>query len=309
MSRYSDDDIRSPENPSTTREDARDLPSRDRPIVRPLPERLPSRPRERGTEERTHQLSLPSGQQREPVRDQTRLYRLRGSESDLLERAGRYRVVFVDDLRANADSDTRFQEDLRSLERQGLIEERTVTRLADGKVADVLSVTRAGKALLDHHRDPGRDRGQQYYAGWVKKAEVWHDASLYRMVREAETELAREGAHVRRVVLDDELKARAYRALNSAGRDGDRDQEQRETIAVLHGLHLEDGRFVFPDVRLEIEDQDGTVRTLDLELVTEHYHRGHLGGKARAGFRMFGSSSSSRGGTPYSEMTVEELLR
>jgi hypothetical protein len=32
-----------------------------------------------------------------------------------------------------------------------------------------------------------------------------------------------------------------------------------------------------------------------LELATEHYHRGHLAEKARAGFKMYGFTSTSRG--------------
>jgi hypothetical protein len=34
---------------------------------------------------------------------------------------------------------------------------------------------------------------------------------------------------------------------------------------------------------------------VDLELVTEHYHRGHMAMKARAGFKMYGFVSTSRG--------------
>ena len=166
MTRYSNDDIRSPETASTARDDGRNLRSHARPIVRPLPERVASRLLDKGTGGRTHHLTLPSRPQREPVRGKSRLYQLRGSESDLLERAGRYQVVFADDLRADAGADAQFREDLRSLERQGLIEEWTVTRLADGKVADVVSVTPAGKALLDHHRNPEHDRGQEYHGGW-----------------------------------------------------------------------------------------------------------------------------------------------
>ena len=111
------------------------------------------------TRSREHALALPSGPSREPVRDEARLYHLRGSEVELLERAGRYRAVFTDDLQADAKDVTRARTDVASLERQGLIETRTVTRLRDGAVADVVSVTHAGKALLDHHRDPARDRG------------------------------------------------------------------------------------------------------------------------------------------------------
>ena len=65
-----------------------------------------------------------------------------------------------------------------------------------------------------------------------------------------------------------------------------------------------------PDVRLEIEYPDGSVRTADLELVTEHYHRGHLGGKAAAGFRMYGGRTASpRGGTPQDPHVIGSLLR
>jgi hypothetical protein len=35
------------------------------------------------------------------------------------------------------------------LERQGLVEQRTLTRLRDGRVADVIVVAAEGKALVD----------------------------------------------------------------------------------------------------------------------------------------------------------------
>jgi hypothetical protein len=208
---------------------------------------------------REHALTLPSGSAREPVRDEGRLYHLRGSEVDLLERVGRYRAVFVDDLKAEVDDVARAHTDLRSLERQGLIESRTATRLRDGAVADVLSVTHAGKSLLDHHRDNALDVGQVYHAGWVKPAEVWHDASLHRMVRQGEADLLKEGEHVRRVVLDDELKAKAYLALHEARHDGLGADDARAAVAATYDLHVDDGHFVFPDARLEIVDRDGVV--------------------------------------------------
>jgi hypothetical protein len=63
-------------------------------------------------------------------------------------------------------------------------------------------------------------------------------------------------------------------------------------------------------VRLEVQDRDGGVRTVDLELVTTDYHRGHLSGKAGAGFRMFGGGSGgSRGGTPQAPHLVDRFVR
>jgi hypothetical protein len=278
--------------------------------IRALPERVPSRARDGADEAREHSLTLPAGRTREPVRDEARLYHLRGSEVDLLEQVARYRAVFVEDAQHDTGDLSRAHTDLASLERQGLVETHTVTRLRDGTVADVVHATGAGKALLDHARDPGRDVGQVYHAGWVKPAEVWHDARLFRMVRQAEAELVRSGEHVRRVVLDDELKARAYEALHEAKSRGNSAHAAQRAVARAQDLHLDDGHFVFPDVRLEIEGVNGEVRHADLELVTEHYHRGHLGGKAAAGFRMYGGKgSSSRGGTPHDPRVVGRLVR
>jgi DNA-binding PadR family transcriptional regulator len=307
MGRWDRDDERSSEPPALERGHA-DRPARADPI-RELPEEL-TRERDPGLQEREHHLTLPSGPDREPVRDDARVYHIRGSEVDLLERAACFRSVFTDDLRRASGDDARARADLRSLERQGLIEERTVTRLRDGAIADVMTVTAEGNALLDHHRDPHQDVGQEYYAGWVKPAEIWHDASLLRMCWEMENELGRDGAHIVRIVLDDELKARAYAACHEARQAGRNDHDAHTIVAGVQGLHVDDDRFVFPDVRLEVDDRDGTIRTVDLERITEHYHRGHISGKASAGFQMFrGASSSSRRGTPHDPHMIGKLLR
>jgi hypothetical protein len=277
--------------------------------VTPLADRVAPRSRDEPGAERAHTLTLPVNRDREEVRQQGRTYHLRGSEVELIERAAQYRVTFTDDLKHDGGDVGRFRDDLRSLKEQGLIAERTVTRLREKTVADVVNVTPAGKALLDHHRDAEYDSGQVYYSGWVKPAEVWHDASLFRMVRQVETELEQQGSRVRRVILDDELKGEAYRALHEARTTWASDHYARLAVAQAQGLHVDGDRFVFPDVRLEVQDRDGTVRTIDLELVTKEYHRGHLSGKAGAGFRMFSSGSSSRGGTPQDPHHVGRLLR
>jgi DNA-binding PadR family transcriptional regulator len=304
------DDARSLEQSSDRTPERTDTTPHDHDLrITPLPERVSPRSRPDLGEGREHSLTLPQGREREAVRDNGRVHHLRSSEVDLLERAGQYRVTFTDDLKQDS-GDARFGEDLRSLKEQGLIDERTVTHLREGTVADVVSVTPAGRELLDHHRHPEHDQEQAYYGGWVKPGEVWHDASVFRMVREVESELAREGASVQRVVLDDELKANAFRALHEARSHGETNHNAHRTVAEAQGLHIEDDRFVFPDVRLEVLDRDGTERTVDLELVTKEYHRGHLSGKAAAGFRMFaGGSGSTRGGTPTDPDRIGKLLR
>jgi hypothetical protein len=306
-----DDAARSPERAPTNSVERADTTRRDHDLeVTPLRDSVSPRSREQIDGDRGHGLTLPEGRDREAVRDQGRTYHLRGSEVELLERAAQYRVTFTEDLKQDAGDATRFKDDLRSLKEQGLIAERTMTRLRESAVADVVSVMAAGKALLDRHRDPEHNSGQMYYSGWVKPGEVWHDASLFRMVRQVEAELGQEGSRIQRVVLDDELKGSAYRAFHEARSHGAPDRYARQAVAEAHGLHVEGDHFVFPDVRLEVQDGDGAVRTVDLELVTKDYHRGHLSGKAGAGFRMFGGGSGgSRGGTPHDPHHVERLIR
>lgn len=306
-----DDAARSPDRAPTNSVERADTPSRDHDLtITPLRDDVSPRSRDAIDGDRGHGLTLPEGRDRQEVRDQGRTYRLRGSEVELLERAAQYRVTFTEDLKHDAGDANRFNDDLRSLKEQGLIEQRTVTRLREGAVADVVSVTGEGKALLDHHRDPDHNVGQVYYSGWVKPGEVWHDARLFRMVRQVEAELAQQGSRVQRVVLDDELKGAAYRAFQEARSHGEPDRYARLAVGDAQGLHVDGDRFVFPDVRLEVQDRDGSVRTVDLELVTKDYHRGHLSGKAGAGFRMFGGGSGgSRGGTPHDPHHVEKWLR
>src|SRR5690349_1157585 len=88
---------------------------------------------------RDHNLTLPNGPARETVRFDERTVHLRGSEVGLLERAGRFRVTLTADLQADAGGSARADEDVRSLVRQGLLAERTISRLEDGTHASVVS--------------------------------------------------------------------------------------------------------------------------------------------------------------------------
>jgi hypothetical protein len=308
LSRWSNDETarspdseRSPER--TTRGDREPSASRDVPRadVRTLSEYRNASDRALDRDCTRH-LQLPGRDTSDRVVSRDREYRLRGSEVRLIETIGQYRAVFVADLTRETSDLSGLEHDLKSLELQGLVDTRTITRLGEDDSAHVVALTDEGKSLLDDHRDPERDDGQRYYSGWVKPAELWHDAALYHMVRDVEIELERDGEVVGRVVLDDELKGRAYAELHRLRDDeGHSDDHAREIVSSLQDLHLEDGHFVFPDVRLEIRNGNGDVRTVDLELVTQHYHGAHLGGKASAGFRMFrAGSTGTRGGTPWS---------
>jgi hypothetical protein len=125
------DSDRTPERTETIRHD-HDL------RITPLPDRASPRIARRSRRGREHHLTLADGREREEVRDNGRIYHLRGSRWTCSS--------------APADTESRsptthdashalFDENLRSLKEQGLIEARTVTHLRDGTVADVVSVT------------------------------------------------------------------------------------------------------------------------------------------------------------------------
>jgi hypothetical protein len=70
---------------------------------------------------------------------------------------------------------------------------------------------------------------------------------------------------------------------------------RQQEIANEQRLPMVDGRIALPDLRIEYETPEGDLDHVDLELATEHCHRGHMALKTRAGFKMYGFVSTSRG--------------
>ncbi|MEP7345484.1 MAG: hypothetical protein ABI877_09455 [Gemmatimonadaceae bacterium] len=74
------------------------------------------------------------------------------------------------------------------------------------------------------------------------------------------------------------------------------------------------GHLELPDLRIEYETESGRLEHRDVELETEHYSRGQLAGKAKAGFVRYRASGGSgrggnsrRGGTPVDPHHLERL--
>ena len=140
-----------------------------------------------------------------------------------------------------------------------------------------------------------------------KPKELTHDAQVYRAYLKAAERLRDEGATIRRVALDNELKREYQQFLQERNRgrsdsDGrpDRTPEEIHRWALEHNLPEEDGHVQFPDARIEYEDRDGRLRTEDLEVETLHYRGGHAAAKASSGFTRYSGSTmrvvGSRGG-------------
>jgi hypothetical protein len=250
----------------------RDIRERDREVDHPF----------------SRHLYLPRGLERELVRDRDHEYTLRGSETRTLATVGAFRVVSSRDLRNHdgGPADPR-SGDLRHLREQGLIETARVPGYRDQAV----TLTRAGRSLLESHQDRDHEHHQTFYAGLVREREMEHDLQIYRAYEQAEAHLLERGAHIDRVVLDHELKSEYQRWLHERDKDHDdydghldRTPDEIHEWAYEHDLPHFDDEVHFPDVRIEYQEPDGRWEREDIEVITPHYRGAHAASVARSGF-------------------------
>ena len=208
-------------------------------------------------------------------------------ESDLttLTDIGAFRALELDDLarhRYHGDL-IAAQKSIGNLSHAGLVRSRTTYP----KRTVYLTLTSAGHRLVVENLER-ENSNQKLYHGFVKIRDARHDAALYRLYHQELGRIERMGGRVRRVVLDFELKRsmnRRLAKLNSL--PWEEQMKQKEQIAQEHGLRVVNGRIPLPDLRLEYEGPDQQLAKVDLELVTEHYQRGSLALKAKAGFAIY----------------------
>ncbi len=262
-------------------------------------------------------VDLPRGLDRQHVRHRDRDHTLRGSETRTLTTVGAFRVVPAGDLRDRFERrlDPRHGE-LWHLREAGLV--RTV-RL--GRDTSVVTLTREGRELLEsRRRDAGAPDRQAFHDGVQRPRELRHDAHIYRAYLEEAERLVGDGATIRRVVLENDLKAEYQAFLQERNRhrkesDGrpDRDVDEVRTWAFEHNLPCDDrGHVQFPDARIEYQI-NGLERTLDVEVMTPHYRGAHAAAKAGGGFACHwsggGARGGGRGGGGFGRGLAEEVLR
>lgn len=267
-------------------------------------------------------LDLPRGRSRERVKVHTQTYMLRGSEVRMLANVGAFRVVPAEDLRAESGTrpDARTG-DLYHLREAGLV--RTIPYLVGRHRTSLLVLTERGRDLLESRRVRSNERAQLFYAGALKPRELTHDSQTYRAYLHAAERLTAQGADIRRVALDYEMKRDYQRFLHERNRARRRptDWAEREPPSVDawardHGLPLEDGHVRFPDVQIEYEREDGRREVENVEVVTPHYRGALAASKARAGFTCYhsggrgliGGGHSRSGSRPFDPRVAEALL-
>ena len=269
------------------------------------------------------QLDMPRGSSRERVRFEAREYHLSRGDARVLASAGAFRIVPAHTLRApDGRTPTRPARHVERLRDQGLV--KTVPYVVGHRRTHLVILTERGRALLEtRQRDVSTEPRQAFYAGVRKPRELAHDARVYEAYLRAADRLVDGGGRVRRVVLEEELKADYQRFLqrgnrgrrDSSGRP-ERDQEAVARWAREQQLHYEDGHLDIPDLRIEYDDRDGRRCVEDVEVVTPHYRGAHAAAKARAGFaryravgaRVGGVGGNGRSGRQVDPRAAEELL-
>jgi hypothetical protein len=224
-----------------------------------------------------------------------------------MEEIGKFRTVAVDDLGRfhYQENLSRMKYELRALEIRGLIRRRQV-RVPRGSL-QVVFLTKQGKRMLDKERKESRNGIQlarRIYAGLVKPAEISHDAAIYRMYQLEAAEIRIQGAKIRRVVLDYELKKRVYSPLAKARNlPPEEFRKRQQEVAQMNGLIVVEGKIPLPDLRIEYETSEGERSKVDLELATGHYKTSQLAEKIAAR-----GSTSSRSGVVQDERELTAAI-
>jgi hypothetical protein len=248
--------------------------------------------RERASE---HPSRAPLGD-RADERIRGKRYDLNPRERNVLRDIGRFRIISADDLLKHQYNGmaSAMRQELMHLQQQGLLQRRTISVGKNRDTLAIVALTRDGASLA--RKDENLAEQQAVYAGFVKPAEVPHDAAIYQMYQAEARQIEARGGTIHRVVLDYELKKGVYSRLARERDAGALEYARRQQeIADEQRLPIVDGRIALPDLRIEYETPEGDLDRVDLELATEHYHRGHMDAKARAGFKMYGFVSTSRG--------------
>lgn len=221
-------------------------------------------------------------------------YAVSAQERQTLYEVGRFRVARQEDvaLYRYCGRTSEWEQDLRNLTRQRLLQKKTVWTGRHREKVTCIALTKAGKNFLKRGDDVIPQ--QAIYAGFVKPAELRHDAAIYPMFQKEATKITADGGRITRVVLDYELKKKAYSPLARAKALPAAEYAKRQAeIARAHGLKVVNGHIALPDLRIEYITRTGLAASVDLELATESYHGSHAAEKASAGFRIYAAADTA----------------
>ena len=179
--------------------------------------------------------------------------------------------------------------------REGLMREHEA-RGPKGGSFRVLTLTQLGaEKARSAAIEQGLDLQQRTWSGLVKRSELGHDTEVYRACEWERRRLASQGASIRRIRIDAELKSAVARRSETARLHGGKmaaDAERRKAAQEL-GLPVdEDGRVLYPDAQLEYTDAAGRTARVNIEVASGHYRGQSILAKSNAGFALHATGAA-----------------
>ena len=171
--------------------------------------------------------------------------------------------------------------------RDGLVTESTA-RGPKGNPFKVLTLTQQGVASARRRAvERGLDPGQHIGPVRTRRSEAAHDTAIYRACIKGQRRLLEEGATIRRIRLDAELKGTVARTSEAArAKHGKRAADaERHRVATELGLPVDArGRVLYPDAQIEYVDAEGRTGRVNIEVASGNYRGRSIRAKAAAGF-------------------------
>ena len=165
-----------------------------------------------------------------------------------------------------------------------------------GRPFKVLTLTlRGADVARDLAVEQGLDPGQQIESGLLQRAQLVHDTAIYRACGRERRRLDQQGATLRRVRLDAELKSTVARRSETARVRDDRQAADagRRRAAQDLGLPIDEhGRLLYPDAQLEYTGEDGRTGRVNIEVASGHYSAAAIRAKTHVGFVVHATGSS-----------------
>ena len=139
--------------------------------------------------------------------------------------------------------------------RSGHVREHTA-RGPQGGAYKVLTLTERGVERAERvAAEQGLDKEQKAWSGLVKPNELQHDVAVFRAARIEQARLFEQGAVLKRIRIDAELKREIARRAEKARAQGGKEAADaaRFEAAEALGLPVKDGRVQVPDAQLEYQ--------------------------------------------------------
>ena len=219
-----------------------------------------------------------------------------------LQEVGLYRCASHRDLVEVHFSGNRFAaaKGLERLLRSGAMQQHQA-RGPNGGTFTLYTLTKPGAALAQRLAvKRGLDPEQRAWAGMVKPREAAHDADVAKACRKEIEALTAQGARLRRILIDAELKGilakRSETARAKLGKE-EADRARRKAADELHLPCDDQGHVQIPDAQIQYVDEAGNMGRVNVEVASDHYREASVKAKSAGGFSMHGGKGGQASNT------------